>query len=392
MKEKDVVIKSNRLNTVIQNLSMVEIRIMQLAFIDARETGKGLSVDKPLTIRAERYAEAFGIDKNNAYAIIKEAEDTLFKRQFRYLDGDGNVVKSRWVHEVRYLEKQGKIELCLTRSVINGIMGIDGAVEYFTKYLLSNTVNFKSVYSVRLYELLAQWKNSKTGKTNLFELQEFRGQLGVAEHEYKLMHNFKSRVLDLAVKEINEHSDLEVSYEQKKKGRVIVGFVFNVKVKKQAKAREITPPNPADISKLFDGVENADIIKAQADEYIGKLMADGKTITKTHATNVYKKAIAERWGVEQFDLQDEKEKQRQQSERQAIDDLEARQAKAEQKFQAFQAYFESLPSDEQNAILDEVQVMLPPLMAKVFAQEREANTAHQNRKIAKQFYKVAKFK
>ena len=38
----DLVVKTNHLNTVLQNLSLAEIRIMQLAIIDARENGKGL--------------------------------------------------------------------------------------------------------------------------------------------------------------------------------------------------------------------------------------------------------------------------------------------------------------------------------------------------------------
>ena len=58
------------------------------------------------------------------------------------------------------------------------------------------------MYSVRLYELLTQWKTA--GKTPVFELSQFRGQLGLDDDEYKIMGNFKLRVLDLAVNEINE--------------------------------------------------------------------------------------------------------------------------------------------------------------------------------------------
>ena len=42
---------------------------------------------------------------------------------------------------------------------------IDGVVEFFTKYLLSNTIKFKSVYSVRLYELVTQFRNKKNKET-----------------------------------------------------------------------------------------------------------------------------------------------------------------------------------------------------------------------------------
>ena len=46
---------------------------------------------------------------------------------------------------------------------------------FFTQYLLSQTAKLNSVYSVRLYELLVQWKSAT--KTPVFELDLFRGQL-----------------------------------------------------------------------------------------------------------------------------------------------------------------------------------------------------------------------
>lgn len=231
----DLVVKTNWLNQALQNLSLLEIRIMQLAIVDARESGNGLSPDKPLTIHSKRYAEAFGVQAKNAYANIKEAEDTLFKRQFSFVDVDGKPVKSRWVQDVKYLDTQGAIEICLTRQVVKGISRIDGAVDFFTQYLLSNTVKFKSVYSVRLYELIVQWKNAEPRKMPVFEVDKLRGQLGIDTSQYQVMADFKKRVLDKAIAEINEHSDLIVSYEQVKKGRVIIGFRFKITVKQAEK-------------------------------------------------------------------------------------------------------------------------------------------------------------
>lgn len=45
------------------------------------------------------------------------------------------------------------------------------------------------------------------------------------------MGDFKKRILDMAVAEINEHTDIEVKYEQQKQGRKIVGFTFSFKQK-----------------------------------------------------------------------------------------------------------------------------------------------------------------
>lgn len=226
----DLVVKSNRLNMAIQNLTLPELRIIQLAIVDARETGKGLHTDTPLRIDALRYAEAFNTTRQNAYILMKQSENRLFNRMFTFTDKDDKPIKSRWVQDVRYLDDEGSIEICFTRSVVQAITRIDGAEEFFTQYLLSQTANLDSVYSVRLYELLAQWKS--VGKTPIFELQMFRKQLGIKESEYKIISNFKMRVLDLAVNEINSKTDLEILYIQEKKGRLIHGFKFSVKVKK----------------------------------------------------------------------------------------------------------------------------------------------------------------
>lgn len=233
MSKTDLVVKSNRLNSAIQNLSLPELRIVQLAIVDARETGNGLSTDTPLRIDAMRYAEAFETTRQNAYVRMKEAEETLFNRRFTFLDSEGKTVKSRWIQRVRYLDDEGAIELAFTLDVVKGITRLDGAEEFFTQYLLSQTSNLNSVYSVRLYELLIQWKTA--GKTPVFELSLFRGQMGLNDGEYKAMCDFKKRVLDLAVNEINEKTDLTVSYTQEKKGRLIHGFKFTVKQKDKTK-------------------------------------------------------------------------------------------------------------------------------------------------------------
>ena len=96
--------------------------------------------------------------------------------------------------------------------------------EQFTSYEITQVAGLDSGYAIRLYELLIKWRS--TGKTPLFELQSFRQQLGVELNQYKTMSNFKSRVLDPAIKQINEHTDITVKYKQHKQGRIITGFTF----------------------------------------------------------------------------------------------------------------------------------------------------------------------
>ena len=241
---KELVVKTNRLNQAFQTLSLSEFHIVQLAIVDARHTGTGLSTDTPLRIDALRYAEIFGTTRQNAYQRMKEAEDSLFNRRFSFFDEDGKLVKSRWIQQVKYLDDEGAIELVFTLAVVQGISKIDGIKDFFTQYLLSQTAQLNSTYSARLYELLIQWK--AVGKTPLFELETFREQLGIGVNEYKRMDHFKTRVLDLAITEITEKTDIQATYQQHKKGRSISGFSFSFK-QKQEKTPTIEPSENLDL-------------------------------------------------------------------------------------------------------------------------------------------------
>lgn len=234
------VIKTNRLNTVIQNLSLVELRLIQLAIVDSREKQEGLTADKPLFISAERYADCFNVESHTAYEVLKGIEKTLFDRRFTFINERQNEVKSRWISQVEYHRGGGGISIIFTPAVVREITRIDGYETAFTKFLLEQTANLNSVYSVRLYELLKQWLEVKKAS---FELELLRGQLGLGVNDYVRMSDFKKRVLDLAVNEINEKTDLKVSYTNIKKGRKIVGFNFKILEKPK---KDTTPDSKRD--------------------------------------------------------------------------------------------------------------------------------------------------
>lgn len=230
---QDLVVKSNKLVEALQSLTLSETRLIQLAIIDARETGKGLTPEHPLELNAARYASAFNISNDAAYSCLAEAEETLFKRQFTIENEDGSPTKSRWIQDANYKKGEGRILLTLTRVLIEQVTKIDGFENYFTSYHLKQTANFKSMYAVRLYELLKQWKS--VGATPAFNIQKFREQLGIGINEYSRIEAFKRRVLDVALQQINEFSDIEVEYQQHKKGKSVSGFSFSFESKKTQK-------------------------------------------------------------------------------------------------------------------------------------------------------------
>lgn len=231
MKMSELVVKDNALIEASYTLGLAEQRLILLAIIEARETGEGIDHNSLLRIHAYSYADQFGIDKNNAYEVIKDASKGLFDRYVTYHDknpknGADRSFHCRWVDKIGYEKANGTVYMRFTSDVVPLITRLE---EQFTSYELEQVANLDSGYAIRLYELIIQWRS--VGKTPKFELQNFRKQLGVEPSQYKTMSNFKKFVLDFAVKQINTHTDITVKYDQHKEGRSIVGFTFKLKAK-----------------------------------------------------------------------------------------------------------------------------------------------------------------
>lgn len=227
----ELIVKDNALINASYNLDLVEQRLILLAIVEARESGKGINANDPLTVHAESYINQFNVHRNTAYQALKDACDDLFVRQFSYqsLSEKGNVInhKSRWVSEVAYIDNEAVVRLIFSPAIVPLITKLE---EQFTKYEMQQISNLTSAYAVRLYEILIAWRS--TGKTPLINLIDFRKKIGVLETEYKRMYDFKKYVLDIALKQVNEHTDITVNVEQHKVGRSIIGFSFNFKQKK----------------------------------------------------------------------------------------------------------------------------------------------------------------
>ena len=229
---RELVVKDNALINASYNLDLVEQRLILLAIVEARESGKGINANDPLTVHAESYINQFGVHRNTAYQALKDACNDLFARQFSYqkINERGNIenYRSRWVSEIGYVDNEAVVKLIFAPAIVPLITRLE---EHFTKYELQQVSNLSSAYAVRLYELLIAWRS--TGSTPIIELSDFRQRIGVLDTEYKRMERFKTSVLELAIKQINEHTDITVKYEQHKRGRSISGFSFNFKQKKK---------------------------------------------------------------------------------------------------------------------------------------------------------------
>ena len=244
---RELVVKDNALINASYNLDLVEQRLILLAIVEARESGKGINANDPLTVHAESYINQFGVHRNTAYQALKDACNDLFARQFSYqkINERGNIenYRSRWVSEIGYVDNEAVVKLIFAPAIVPLITRLE---EHFTKYELQQVSNLSSAYAVRLYELLIAWRS--TGSTPIIELSDFRQRIGVLDTEYKRMERFKTSVLELAIKQINEHTDITVKYEQHKRGRSISGFSFNFKQKKKDSTSIERDPNTLKLS------------------------------------------------------------------------------------------------------------------------------------------------
>ncbi len=228
---KQLVTKDNSLIGASYSLGVVEQRLIFLAIIEAREQKTLIEAGGLLRIYAQSYAKQFNVEKHTSYEAMKRAVEGLYEAGFAYSKIDersGKIghYKSRWVDKIGYIDDLGCVELVFASDVIPLITRLEAR---YTEYELKQVVGLQSEYAIRLYELIIQWRS--VGRTSQISLAELREKLGLVD-EYQRIEAFKRRVLDLAITQINEHTDITVEYGQHKQGRIITGFTFKFKVKK----------------------------------------------------------------------------------------------------------------------------------------------------------------
>ena len=278
-----LVVKDNALMNASYNLDLVEQRLILLAIIEARESGKGINANDPLTVHAESYINQFGVHRVTAYQALKDACDNLFARQFSYQSKSekGNIQnhRSRWVSEIIYIDTEATVKIIFAPAIVPLITRLE---EQFTKYDIEQISDLSSAYAIRLYELLICWRS--TGKTPIIELGEFRNRVGVLDSEYHRIAHLKERVIEHSIKQINEHTDITATYEQHKKGRTITGFSFKFKQKKKTEpetpkkgdsSQRIEKPSqiPANIVKQPENANFSDL-QHRASKITGLIMSN----------------------------------------------------------------------------------------------------------------------
>ena len=399
---KNLVVKDNALINASYNLELVEQRLILLSIIEARATGKGITPNDKLTITASSYMNNFGTNRNTAYQALKDACNSLFERQFSFIEKaeKGNkIVRTRWVSRVAYIESLATVELIFAPDVAPLITLLE---KNFTSYELEQVSELNSKYAVRLYEIIISWRSK--GQTPMFRTDELRERLGVLPNEYKELKNLKARVIDFAIKQINEKTDISISYEQYKEGRKIVGFTFIIQQKnkeKTKKIKEIKQNEKIKIVDLFDGLTDFEhqAVQERINEYIAQLENKGEIVSDFYRENITKKAVEERWGLDVFAKKQEKAKaaQERKVKKQAEQQIEQnRKEKLRQELEQQKALviakFENLAPEQQEHTLHEIAKRIDKgAFEPIFKTAMKKGNAHTDERFTSYFYEYFGF-
>ena len=243
--DKNQVVKSNQVIEASYQLSAVEQRIV-LAAISRIPKNQPITDDELYPVSVNEL-QLLGVHEKTAYRDLKEGINRLYERSIN-LSVDDKSIKMRWVQEVQFLDSQSVIGIRFSKPILPFISNLS---REFTKYALSDIAGINSGYGIRIYELLVQYR--QIGKREI-SVDTLRTMLELGK-KYPLFADFKKRVIDTAVDQINEYSPLRVTYEQKKTGRKVTHITFSFKEKTRRIGQE-SKDIPKEFYKLTDAQIN----------------------------------------------------------------------------------------------------------------------------------------
>ena len=228
---KDWVVLQNRVVECYRSMSLDEKRLFIMATPLARTTK--ISSNDPIFISSSEFSKECGIDLSTAYTALELASERLFTRFFGYTAENGDRVKMRWLNKVIYKAGQGGSELYFSDEVLLLLREFD-ALNPYTKYKKEVVLRLKKDYSLDFYHLAKKHQTMGGFQISLDELFE---QLGLPE-SYQDLSNLKKRVIKPSLDEITTNTDIDLTYENVKRGRSVVGFKFTVREKPKPKVIE----------------------------------------------------------------------------------------------------------------------------------------------------------
>lgn len=258
-----LIVKSNKLIEAAYKLTLQEQRII-LTLVSMIHSDDEDFKDYFLDIKD--FIKIAGLTGSSAYLEARKITRRLKERVLEIEDLEKNsLLQVSWLSSSLYFHDEGYVRLRFDPALRPFLLGIKSR---FTQYALLNAIKLRSIYSIRIYELLKQYELIKE---RTFILDELKKILGLQKDDYPHFGHFRNRVIDSAVKEINEKTDLYIKYDtEKKRGRKINRIIFYIN-KTELKKEEQPPILEIKNQKLYDRlIKYFSQTPKQAKEYLNK--------------------------------------------------------------------------------------------------------------------------
>lgn len=241
-KENAVVTRHNKLIEARYHLTVQEKRLVLWLLSEIQPGDTELNIFR---IGVSDFAKFVGIDGNKKiYEELAVITERLLNRtSFSIQDVDDRGKKTithvKWIASVKYFFGYGYVDIEISKQLLPYLFDLK---REFTSLQLRHAVALSSFYAIRLYELLKQYESIRTRECTINELREY---FGICEGKYKFYKDLRTYTVDIAVREINEKTDILVSYEEKKDGRRVGSLLFTIRRKTAAEDAAAEAP-PAD--------------------------------------------------------------------------------------------------------------------------------------------------
>ena len=182
--------------------------------------------DTEYTFAINEYCDVCGINRNDGRTLqnVKESLQRLRNKSFYLIDPDGSHNLIGWLSKVRIQPKSGKIKIKFDEDMQNYLVG---RYSNYAQYSLLCVLPMRSTYSIRLYELLKSYAG-QGAKQKEFDIQDLKDRLAAP---YVRFPDFRRKALDPATREINEYTDIEISWQPITKGRKVIKVRFEMRIR-----------------------------------------------------------------------------------------------------------------------------------------------------------------
>lgn len=249
-KKEVFVSMSNLLVRASHGLSLAERRILMLAI--SRLDPKKKYTDNPLVrVHASDIVNLAGVTPQTAYEDGRNGQKRLYERSITLLHdiktGELKPGSTRWITTAHYQKNEGWLEVAINNELLPYITELR---KEFTSYDHSRTGGFRSIYSHRVFDLLMQFKFSGLLR---IDIEEFTNAVEAPPSVRANFANMKRRIIEPAIKEIEEKDGLEIKWKAVKAGRKVKSLEFTFPTEQQKKIPLNQPKKSAPKRKLTEG-------------------------------------------------------------------------------------------------------------------------------------------